>query len=212
MRTIVLRNSTLALLIMGAIGVGCFVGPRIVEEVSYALAAGENRANREQLAELSRADRTSELYRAVSKAVRPAVVVVQVRKKMDMRGHPSVGEMDEFMRRYFGRSPQDDRFPRRAPGPDGEKEETPKREYYSSGVGSGVIVDAKKGYILTNWHVVQGADEVEIALLDGRRLKTEWVRTDQKTDVAVVKIKPDRLIDAPLGDSEIGRASCRERV
>jgi serine protease Do len=193
MRTIVLKNSTLALLILGAIVAGCLLGPKIVEDISYAVASGANRADREQLAELSRTDQTSKLYRAVAKAVRPAVVVVHVRKKMDMRGHPSMDEMNEFMRRRFGRVP--------GTSPE-EKESAPKREYYSRGVGSGVIVDAKKGYILTNWHVVQGADEVEIALLDGRRLKTEWVRTDEKTDVAVVKIKPDRLIDAPLGDSD----------
>ncbi|MDP6635757.1 MAG: Do family serine endopeptidase [Phycisphaerae bacterium] len=200
MRSTVLKNSTLVLLILGAMGIGCLVGPEIAEKISYALAAGENRAAREQIAELNRADRTSELYRAVAKAVRPAVVVVHVRKKMDMRGHPSASEMDEFMRRYFGRSPHRVPLPRTAP--DDKNKDAPKREYYSSGVGSGVIVDAKKGYVLTNWHVVQGADEVEIALLDGRRVKTEWVRTDQKTDVAVVKIKPDRLIDAPLGDSD----------
>jgi len=200
MRTTVLRNSTLALLILAAIGVGCFVGPLVVEEVGYALAAGENRAAREQLSKLNRADRTSELYRTVAKAVRPAVVVVHVRKKMNMRNHPSVGEMDEFMRRFFGRSPQGSRIPRRFP--DDEDKEAPRREYFSRGVGSGVIVDAKKGYVLTNWHVVQGADEVEVVLHDGRRLKTEWVRTDQQTDVAVVKVKSDRLIDAPLGDSD----------
>ena len=200
MRTTVLRNSTLTLLILAAIGVGCFVGPLVVEEVSYALAAGENRAAREQLAKLSQADRTSELYRAVARAVRPAVVVVHVKKKMDMRGHPSAEEMNEFMRRYFGRSPHGDQIPKRSP--DDENKDAPQREFFSRGVGSGVIVDAKKGYILTNWHVVQGADEVEIALLDGRRLKTEWVRSDQQTDVAVVKIKPDRLVDAPLGNSD----------
>jgi serine protease Do len=200
MKNTTLRNSTLTLLLLGAIAAGCFVGPLVIEEVGYALASGENRAAREQLAKLSRADRTSELYRAVAKTVKPAVVVVHVRKKIDMSTHPSTGEMDEFMRRYFGRSPHGSRIPRMTP--DGEKKEKPKREYFSSGVGSGVIVDAKKGYVLTNWHVVQGADEVEIALLDGRRLKTEWVRTDQKTDVAVVKIKPDRLIDLPLGDSD----------
>ena len=210
MRTTVLRNSTLVLLILAAVGVGCFVGPLVVEEVSYALAAGENRAAREQLAELSRADNTSALYRAVAKAVKPAVVVVHVKKKMDMRNHPSTEEMNEFMRRYFGRSPHGSRIPRKAPDDedkdapkeDAPKEDAPEREYFSSGVGSGVIVDAKKGYILTNWHVVQGADEVEIALLDGRRLKTEWVRSDQQTDVAVVKIKADRLIDSPMGNSD----------
>jgi serine protease Do len=198
------------LLIVVAVGVGCFIGPLVVEEVSYAVATGENRAAREQLAKLSRSDRTSELYRAVAKAVTPAVVVVHVRKKMDMRNHPPVGEMDEFMRRYFGRSPHGSRVPRKSPDDKNDKsEEAPKREYFSRGVGSGVIVDAKKGYILTNWHVVQGADEVEVALLDGRRLKTEWVRTDKQTDVAVIKIKPDRLIDTPLGDSDrMGVGDC----
>jgi len=204
MRTTALRNSTLTLLVLAAVGVGCLVGPLVVEQVGYALATGENRAAREQLAKLSGYDRMSELYRAVAKAVKPAVVVVHVRKKIDMSGHPSVGDMDEFMKRYFGRSPYGNRTPGRTPGG-----ETPKREYFSSGVGSGVIVDASKGYILTNWHVVQGADEVEVALLDGRRIKTEWVRTDQKTDIAVVKIKADRLIDAPLGDSDkMGVGDC----
>jgi serine protease Do len=202
MKTTVLKRTTLVLLLAAAVFVGCFVGPFIVEEVSYAISAGENRAAREQLAKLSGADQTSKLYRAVAKAVRPAVVVVHVRKKMDMRGHPSTGEMNDFMRRYFGRSPQGGRMPGQTPTPNGGQSNAPKREYYSRGVGSGVIVDAKNGYILTNWHVVQGADEVEIALLDGRRLKTEWVRTDKETDVAVVKIKPDRLIDAPIGDSD----------
>jgi serine protease Do len=199
MKSTTLRNSTLALLVVGAIGIGCVIGPLVVEEISYAVAAGENRAAREQLAKLSNADRTSELYRAVAKAVKPAVVVVHVRKKIDMRGHPPIGQgqMDEYMRRYFGRAPGGSSVP-----PKDDEKEAPKREFFSSGVGSGAIVDAKKGYILTNWHVVQGADEVEIALLDGRRLKTEWVRTDQKTDIAVVKIKPERLIDAPIGDSD----------
>ena len=180
-----LRNTILTLLILGGVG------------IADASAADEHKAAREELAKLSGLDTMSKLYRAVAKVVKPAVVVVHVRKKIDMSNHPSTGEMEEYMRRYFGRSPHGNRTPGTTPDT-----KTPKREYFSSGVGSGVIVDAKQGYVLTNWHVVQGADEVEIALHDGRRLKTEWVRTDRKTDLAVVRIKSDRLIDVPLGDSD----------
>jgi len=190
-----LKSSTLAVVVLFAVVIGCFIGPVIVEEIGYALAAGENRAARERLAELSRADRTSELFRAVAKAVKPAVVVVHVRKRVEIGGGRS-REMEEFMRRFFGDSPHGNRFRRETP------EDAPKREYFTRGVGSGVIVDAKKGYILTNWHVVHAADEVEVALFDGRKVASQWVRSDQQTDVAVIKIKPDRLISAPLGDSD----------
>ena len=78
----------------------------------------------------------------------------------------------------------------------------PKREYYSRGLGSGVIVNAEKGYILTNWHVVHNADEVEVVTQDNRHLQAQWVRSDKATDLAVIKVKPDGLIDAPLGDSD----------
>jgi serine protease Do len=63
-------------------------------------------------------------------------------------------------------------------------------------------VDAANGYVLTNHHVVGGADEVEIVLADGRKYDAEWVRSDWQTDLAVVKVKADRLIAARLGDSD----------
>jgi serine protease Do len=64
-----------------------------------------------------------------------------------------------------------------------------------------VIVDAEEGYVLTNNHVVAGADKVKVILHDGRTLSTEWIRRDPKTDLAVLKVDPERLIAAPLGDS-----------
>ncbi len=70
------------------------------------------------------------------------------------------------------------------------------------GLGSGVVIDAMAGHVLTNHHVIAEAEKVEIVLRDGRRLPAEWVRSDKDTDLAVVKVAPAQLIAAPLGDSD----------
>ena len=75
------------------------------------------------------------------------------------------------------------------------------RERVVEGVGSGVIYDAKKGYIATNNHVVQGAKEITVYLTDGRNVKGKVLGTDPATDLAVVKIDAENLPEAPLGDS-----------
>ncbi|MGB4030019.1 MAG: trypsin-like peptidase domain-containing protein, partial [bacterium] len=73
--------------------------------------------------------------------------------------------------------------------------------YEIPGVGSGVIFDPK-GYILTNDHVVHGAQTIMVTLHDGRQVQGELVGTDPSTDLAVVKINETNLPVAPLGDSE----------
>ncbi|WP_417730079.1 Do family serine endopeptidase [Rosistilla oblonga] len=70
-----------------------------------------------------------------------------------------------------------------------------------SGVGSGVIIRAD-GYILTNNHVVEGADALEVELSDRRRIEATIVGTDPQTDLAVIKIDAPNLEPAPLGDSD----------
>jgi serine protease Do len=72
----------------------------------------------------------------------------------------------------------------------------------SAGVGSGVIVSAD-GYVLTNNHVVQNADELEVELSDGRKFNGKVVGTDDRSDVAVVKIEATDLTPAKLGDSSL---------
>jgi serine protease Do/serine protease DegQ len=69
------------------------------------------------------------------------------------------------------------------------------------GAGSGVIVDAKNGYILTNHHVVGDADKIEVGLIDGRTLEAEMVGSDAATDIAVIKVEADNLTEMPIGDS-----------
>jgi len=68
--------------------------------------------------------------------------------------------------------------------------------------GSGVIVDAQEGYVLTNNHVIENADEIRVTLRDNRSLKAELVGRDPATDVAVLRIEADNLTQVPLGNSE----------
>jgi len=70
------------------------------------------------------------------------------------------------------------------------------------GAGSGVIVDSENGYILTNHHVVDGADEILVSLDDGRELDAELVGSDAATDIAVIKVESEDLTEMPIGDSE----------
>jgi serine protease DegQ len=75
-------------------------------------------------------------------------------------------------------------------------------ERVESSLGSGVIVDAIKGLVLTNNHVIQNADEVSVTLTDGRVLPAELVGTDPDTDVALIKIKAERLVSLTLANSD----------
>lgn len=114
------------------------------------------------------------------KDVAPAVVSIATR---GMRNAPPNPLMDDpFFRRFFG-------FPQQP------------REVRSA--GSGVIIDAKNGYILTNHHVVDSASEIEVTLLDNRTLKATVVGSDQGTDIAVIKLeKPSKLTEIRLGNSD----------
>ena len=91
----------------------------------------------------------------------------------------------------------------RRPAPDGEfggPEGPPRREMGTA--GSGVIVDAERGYVLTNAHVVRGATLIEVSTRDKRRLRAELIGHDPGTDLAVLRIKAEQLTAVPLGDSD----------
>ena len=108
------------------------------------------------------------------KEVTPAVVNIAVTSKV---------ELDNPLRRFFG--------------PDVEPIE---REMQS--IGSGVIVDAAKGYVLTNFHVIKDADTIKVRLSDDRVFDAKLIGSDPDTDLAVLQIKGDRLKAVPLGDSD----------
>jgi serine protease Do/serine protease DegQ len=67
--------------------------------------------------------------------------------------------------------------------------------------GSGVVVDARGGYIVTNHHVVERADEINVTLADGRTLKATLVGSDPRVDLAVLKVTPDALVEITFTDS-----------
>jgi serine protease Do/serine protease DegQ len=83
--------------------------------------------------------------------------------------------------------------------------DSPSGQREVASAGSGVIVDAERGYILTNHHVVGDADTIRISLMDGTILDAEIVGSDPATDIAVIKVEADGLIDMPIGDSTRAR-------
>jgi Do/DeqQ family serine protease len=76
------------------------------------------------------------------------------------------------------------------------------RERVSQSLGSGVIVDAVKGYVLTNNHVIEGADDIAVTLKDGRSLEAELIGRDPDTDLAVIRIPAENLQALRLADSD----------
>ncbi|MCF7221452.1 trypsin-like peptidase domain-containing protein [Marilutibacter chinensis] len=76
------------------------------------------------------------------------------------------------------------------------------QERINESLGSGVIVDAQRGYILTNHHVIEGADEVSVTLADGRTLAANFVGSDPDTDVAVMQVTAEDLDALPLAATD----------
>jgi serine protease Do len=131
------------------------------------------------------------LFRTVADEVSPAVVLIESEKIVQ------VPEMvDPFEDFFFGNpfgSPFGGRRPQRQPR---------MRERRARGLGSGCILDAE-GHVLTNNHVVGGADELKVTLTDGRTFEAEVVGADEKTDLAVIRIiDGDELPVVKLGDSD----------
>jgi serine protease DegQ len=116
---------------------------------------------------------------AVRKAV-PAVVNIFTSKEIKTPRHPFLD--DPLFRHFFG-----DRL-----------EEEPLR---AASLGSGVIVSSK-GYILTNHHVVEAADEIEVALVDGKKLKARAVGSDPESDIAVLQVEGGPLPAITFGDAD----------
>ncbi len=77
-----------------------------------------------------------------------------------------------------------------------------RREKRTQSLGSGVIVDAKKGYIITNSHVIDKAEKITVTLHDGRQMIAKLIGRDKDTDVAIIQIKSDRLTELPMTNSD----------
>lgn len=134
----------------------------------------------------------------IAEDVGQSVVSIRVQAKVTVggggSGRRSPWDMvpPEF-RRFF-----DDELPRRRTPEPEEPREEPREELVPRGLGSGIII-SDDGYILTNQHVIDGADEIEVTLADKRSYKAELVGEDTRRDLAVLKIDADELQPARLG-------------
>ncbi|WP_425454790.1 DegQ family serine endoprotease [Inmirania thermothiophila] len=113
--------------------------------------------------------------------VTPAVVNIATRGRIRVQDNPLL--QDPFFRRFFGL-------------PDVPVERP------TQSLGSGVIVDAGAGYVLTNHHVIAKADEITVTLRDGRSFEARLVGSDPETDIAVLQIPAENLVALPLADSD----------
>lgn len=132
--------------------------------------------------------------------VTPAVVNIRVKSKVKRPRLQFGGDPfnDEFLKRFFGDRANPFRdLPRR-----NRQNNDDDDVQYVQAAGSGVIINAAKGYILTNNHVIDKADKITVILKDRREAQAEVVGTDPKTDIALLKIKLGGLTDVPLADSE----------
>ncbi|MDP5030641.1 MAG: DegQ family serine endoprotease [Paraglaciecola sp.] len=109
----------------------------------------------------------------------PAIVTISVEGTQVSRQR-----VPEVFKHFFG-------------APDEQVQERPFK-----GLGSGVIIDADKGYIVTNNHVVDNASEITVTLTDGREFKAKKMGADAQSDIALLKIEPEKLIALPLADSD----------
>ncbi len=85
-------------------------------------------------------------------------------------------------------------------GPDMPPEQVQEQPFQA--LGSGVIIDADKGYVITNYHVIQEADDIKVTLKDGREYPAKKVGEDQQSDIALLQIKADQLTAIKLADSD----------
>lgn len=112
--------------------------------------------------------------------VTPAVVNIATRGRVAIN-NPLME--DPFFRYFFGLPQQ-------------------RRERQTQGLGSGVIVDARQGYVITNHHVIAQADDITVKLNDGREFEAQLIGSDEGTDVAVVRIPPENLTAVKMTDSD----------
>ena len=114
-------------------------------------------------------------------AVTPAVVNIATEGKRAVESSPFMN--DPLFERFFG-------VPRQ------------QRERRTQGLGSGVVFDAKRGYIVTNSHVIENADDIRVTLKDGRSFKASLIGADPDADIAVIKIDADNLKSIPLSSTD----------
>ncbi len=115
------------------------------------------------------------------KQVTPAVVNISTRSQIRLQQNPLFN--DPFFRHFFGQQPQ-------------------QPQNRTQSLGSGVVIDAQKGLVITNHHVIDRADEITVTLRDGRELQATLLGSDPEADVALLEVPAVGLSDLPLANSD----------
>lgn len=182
-----MQRSLLILLVL-VLGIGIGIGvtttlPKLSSPWAHAVEKTQAAAS---FVKVQEADDLSISFKHVARALRPSVVTIRsvrtIRAENPARPNGAGPEIPGEFRRFFD-------------------QRVPEGGLQQQGMGTGVIV-SEDGYVLTNNHVVRGADEVEVILSTNRRLKAKIVGTDKATDVAVLKVTAKGLPAARLGSSE----------
>ena len=181
---LIIVNAVLFVLLLGA-GIGFFYGVHYADSPASIVQAAAPSGDLESL-QLS--------YRNVAKTVLPSVVQIETVSIEERRVMRFIDPFEEFFRNRFG-------------GESSESEDSAeeKQEFRSRGLGSGVIIRHQDGkyYILTNYHVIKGADEVSIRLYNDKTYDVKIVGGDERSDVAVLELTTkDQLSVIQIGDSD----------
>ena len=174
-----MRLSILALLVAFTTCVAAT--PEAQPEATPTIPAAAAEAGKDVVHQLNNA------FAKVFEVVAPSVVIIEISKKSDPSENSAFDDL-------FFQGPPDENNPRRGPR---------SRQPIQS-EGSGFIVRGD-GYILTNFHVVEGAEKIDVKLKDGREFSGKTIGTDEKTDIAVIKIDAKDLPVVQLGDSDAVR-------
>ncbi|MDE0089523.1 MAG: trypsin-like peptidase domain-containing protein, partial [Candidatus Poribacteria bacterium] len=203
-RHILGRRAAILLILAGlAVAAGLMIN-KGADEFVVPTAIGDTNVNSEELADFQALERANRAFINLVAKTRPSIVQITTERKVERTVPrfpivpPERMDREEFRRR-FGEDSDDERFYRFF-----FEDSTPRP---IRGVGSGVIV-SEDGYILTNNHVVDRADEITVTLAEGKEYKAKLVGRDAAwengggTDLAVIKIEADGLPILPFGDSD----------
>ena len=175
------RRVFLLVLLALCLAAGLVYGiPYVAERTGYAWESGRSKAASEALLKLDKAgvvSNASALFRMATVAVSPAVVNIQTqrfRREGAVPGMPLGGGANRFGR--------------------GNLE--------SFGIGSGVVIDRDRGFVVTNNHVIQGADQITVRLSQGAEVAARLVGADPKSDLAVLQVRTSLKVAAEWGDSD----------